>query len=101
MPGKDTTLLEDAVKAAGFKISKKTPLQSYIWQTPARYVGAYAEGDPIATLELIEDLNPILDKEGTARPTGWKLTCCRWCMRCAGAASVSIRVQPNRRAITA
>ena len=65
LPGKDTTLLEDAVKAAGFKISKKTPLQSYIWQTPARYVGAYAEGDPIATLKLFEDLNPILDKEDT------------------------------------
>ena len=35
LPGKDTTLLEEAVKAAGFKISKKTPLQSYIWQLPA------------------------------------------------------------------
>ena len=44
LPGKDTTLLEEAIKAAGFKISKKTPLQSYIWQMPARYVGAYAEG---------------------------------------------------------
>ena len=65
LPGKDTTLLEEAVKAAGFKISKKTPLQSYIWQMPARYVGAYAEGDPIATLKLFEDLNPILDQEGT------------------------------------
>ena len=37
LPGKDTTLLEEAVKAAGFKISKKTPLQSYIWQLPAHY----------------------------------------------------------------
>ena len=37
LPGKDTALLEEAVKAAGFKISKKTPLQSYIWQMPARY----------------------------------------------------------------
>ena len=65
LPGKDTTLLEEAIKAAGFKISKKNPLQSYIWQMPARYVGAYAEQDPIATLGLFEDLNPILDQEGT------------------------------------
>ena len=28
LPGKDTALLEEAVKAAGFKISKKNPLQS-------------------------------------------------------------------------
>ena len=28
---------------------------------------AYAEGDPIATLKLFEDLNPILDKEGYPR----------------------------------
>src|SRR6516164_3577845 len=65
LPGKDETLLLEAAKAAGFKISKKTPLQSYIWQLPARYVGPYAEADPIATLRLFEDLNPILDQEGT------------------------------------
>ena len=65
LPGKDTTLLEEAVKAAGFKISKKNPLQSYIWQLPARYVGPYAEADAVATLALFEKLNPILDQEGT------------------------------------
>ena len=65
LPGKDTALLEEAIKAAGFKISKKNPLQSYIWQMPARYVGPYAEADPIATLRLFESLDPILDREGT------------------------------------
>ena len=65
LPGKDTALLEEAIKAAGFKISKKNPLQSYIWQMPARYVGRYAEADPIATLGLFESLDPILDREGT------------------------------------
>jgi DNA polymerase I-like protein with 3'-5' exonuclease and polymerase domains len=65
LPGKDETLLREAAKAAGFTISKKTPLQSYIWQLPARYVGPYAEADPIATLALFENLNPILDREGT------------------------------------
>ena len=101
LPGKDTALLEEAVKAAGFKISKKTPLQSYIWQLPAHLVGPYAEADPIATLGLFEDLNPILDQEGTRAPIGWKLICCRWCMRCAGAAFALIRVPPNRRATIA
>ena len=65
LPGKDTALLEEAVEAAGFKISKKNPLQAYIWQMPARYVGPYAEADPIATLRLFENLDPILDREGT------------------------------------
>jgi DNA polymerase I-like protein with 3'-5' exonuclease and polymerase domains len=65
LPGKDVALLEQAAKAAGFKVNKKTPLQSYIWQLPARYVGAYAERDPAAALALYEDLNSILDKEGT------------------------------------
>ena len=45
LPGKDEALLEEAVKAAGFKVSKKNPLQSYIWQLPAHLVGPYAEAD--------------------------------------------------------
>ena len=65
LPGKDETLLKQAVKAAGFKVSKKNPLQSYIWQLPARYVGPYAEADAANTLALFESLDPVLDKEGT------------------------------------
>jgi DNA polymerase I-like protein with 3'-5' exonuclease and polymerase domains len=65
LPGKDETLMRQAVEACGFKVSKKNPLQSYIWQLPARYVGPYAEADPIATLRLFENLNLILDQEGT------------------------------------
>lgn len=34
--GKNTALLEQAVKAAGFKINKRNPLQSYIWQFAGR-----------------------------------------------------------------
>src|SRR4029453_9049512 len=44
LPGKDESLLRQAVEAPGFQIN---PLQSYIWQLPARYVGPYAEADPI------------------------------------------------------
>jgi hypothetical protein len=62
LPGKDTALLQEAVKAAGFKTTKRRPLQSYIWQLPAHLVGPYAEADAAA---LFQDLNPILDKEGT------------------------------------
>jgi DNA polymerase I-like protein with 3'-5' exonuclease and polymerase domains len=65
LPGKDTTLLEAAVKAAGFKINKKNPLQAYIWQLPAHLVGPYAEADAANTLALFENLDPVLDKEGT------------------------------------
>jgi DNA polymerase I-like protein with 3'-5' exonuclease and polymerase domains len=73
LPAKDTALLEEAVKAAGFKVNKKNPLQSYIWQLPAHIVRRYAERDPIATLELFEDLNPILDQEGTR--AAYRLEC--------------------------
>jgi hypothetical protein len=54
LPGKDMALLEKACKAAGFKITKKTPAQSYIWQLPARVCGPYGEGDAINTLSLYD-----------------------------------------------
>jgi DNA polymerase-1 len=65
LPGKDETLLKQAVKAAGFKVTKKSPPQSYIWQLPAHLVGPYAEADAANTLALFESLDPVLDKEGT------------------------------------
>ena len=65
LPGKDETLLREAVKAAGFKITKKSPVQSHIWQMPARVVGPYAEADAANTLALFESLDPVLDMEGT------------------------------------
>jgi len=38
LPGKDTALLGEAIKAAGFKVNKQNPIQSYIWQvTSAPY----------------------------------------------------------------
>ena len=53
------------MKPAGFKVSKKNPLQSHIWRVPARYVGPYAEADAANTLALFESLDPVLDREGT------------------------------------
>ena len=63
LPGKDETLLREAAHAAGFP--KRAKVQSFIWQLPARFVGPYAETDAVRTLELFENLNPILDQEGT------------------------------------
>src|SRR5262249_20896112 len=66
LPGKDETLLIEAVKALGVKVSKKKHRpQSHIWRLPAPYVGSYAEADAASTLALFESLNPVLDKEGT------------------------------------
>src|SRR5262245_1105114 len=66
VPGKDETLLTAAVKGLGERVSKKKNRpQSHIHRLPARYVGLYAEADPAATLALFENLNPILDREGT------------------------------------
>jgi DNA polymerase I-like protein with 3'-5' exonuclease and polymerase domains len=66
LPGKDTVLLEQAVKAAGWASGKhRIKVAEHIHKLPARYVGPYAEADAVATLALFEDLNPILDEEGT------------------------------------
>ena len=67
LPGKDTALLEEAIKAAGFKISKKNPLQSYIWQLPARYVGPYAEADAIEHARAIREPRPRPRSRGYSR----------------------------------
>ena len=67
LPGKDTTLLQEAVKAAGFKISKKNPLQSYIWQLPARLLDPTPRLTRSNTLALFESLDPVLDQRGHAR----------------------------------
>ena len=102
LPGKDTALLEEAVKAAGFKVSKKTPLQSYIWQLPAHLVGPYAEADPIATLALFErpEPNPRSGRH-PRRLSARSRSAADGACRCAGAAFASIRVRPNRRATIA
>ena len=66
MPGKDTTLLEEAVKAAGWASRKRIiNVAEHIYKLPSHFVGPYAEADAVATLALFEDLNPILDQEGT------------------------------------
>src|SRR5262249_14304723 len=65
-PGKDEALLREGCAALGLipKRKKLNP-QACIWQLPARFAGAYAEIDATRTLELYEDLNPILDQENT------------------------------------
>jgi len=66
LPGKDTTLLEEAVKAAGWASRKRIiNVAEHIYKLPSHFVGPYAEADAVATLALFEDLNPILDQEGT------------------------------------
>jgi DNA polymerase I-like protein with 3'-5' exonuclease and polymerase domains len=65
LPGKDETLLRQAVEALGEKLSNKNRPQAHIWRLPAYFAGPYAEADAANTLALFENLNPILDKEGT------------------------------------
>ena len=66
LPGKDVTLLREAVKAAGWAPRQRTiNVAEHIHKLPAHLVGPYAEADAVATLALFEDLNPILDREGT------------------------------------
>src|SRR5262245_7366404 len=67
LPGKDEILLREGCAALGLipKGRKKFNPQACIHQLPARFVGRYAEQDPVSTLLLYENLNPILDQEGT------------------------------------
>jgi hypothetical protein len=67
LPGKDDVLLRQGIEALELVSNKRKKLvpQAYIWQLPAQYVGPYAEADAVSTLLLYENLNPILDQEGT------------------------------------
>jgi DNA polymerase I-like protein with 3'-5' exonuclease and polymerase domains len=66
LPGKDTALLREAVQAAGWASGKRSiNVAEHIYKLPAHLVGPYAEADAVATLALFENLNPILDQEGT------------------------------------
>jgi DNA polymerase I-like protein with 3'-5' exonuclease and polymerase domains len=75
LPGKDDTLLRQGIAELGLVENKRKKLvpQTYIWQLPARYVGPYAEADAVNTLRLFEDLNPIVDREGTR--AAYRLEC--------------------------
>lgn len=57
VPGKDTALLVEAVRAYGG--NPKRP-QADLWRLPARYAGPYAERDTVSTLGLWHQLAPVL-----------------------------------------
>ena len=65
--GKDDTLLYEGIEVLGLNTEKRKKIrpQSHIWQLPARYTGPYAEADAVSTLLLYENLDPVLDQEGT------------------------------------
>src|SRR5215831_7952088 len=67
-PGKDESLLLEGCAALGLIPARKRKSfkpQSVLWQLPAHLVGPYAETDAVRTLELFENLDPVLDREGT------------------------------------
>ena len=66
LPGKDVSVLTEAIKSAGWMGRKRTVnIAEHIYKLPARLVASYAIADAIATLALYEDLNPVLDRENT------------------------------------
>ena len=64
-PGKEPALLHEGAAAIGLPKRARNKAVEHIWRLPARYVGPYAEADAASTLALFEDLNPIIDREGT------------------------------------
>ena len=75
LPGKDETLLRQGIEALGLITNKRKKVvpQNHLWELPARYVGPYAEADAVSTLLLYENLDPILDQEGTR--AAYRLEC--------------------------
>jgi len=65
--GKDERILREACAAAGLipKSRKKFIPQEHIWELPAAAAAGYATADAVATFRLHEDINPILNTEGT------------------------------------
>jgi DNA polymerase I-like protein with 3'-5' exonuclease and polymerase domains/RecA-family ATPase len=63
LPGKNEASLAEGGAAIG--LSKRDKPKANIHRMPARFVGPYAEQDVISTLALFENLNPIIDREGT------------------------------------
>lgn len=64
LPGKDESLLIEALAAHGLPTSPKARKQ-HMWRLPARYVGPYAEADARSTLALWLDLMEVVRAEGT------------------------------------
>ena len=66
LPGKDVSVLTEAIKTAGWMGRKRTVnIAEHIYKLPAHLVAPYAIADAIATLALYEDLIPVLDQENT------------------------------------
>jgi DNA polymerase I-like protein with 3'-5' exonuclease and polymerase domains len=63
LPGKDQAALQEGAAAIG--LPKRAKPQAHIWQMPARFVSSYAEADAARTLALFENLNPVIEREGT------------------------------------
>lgn len=57
LPGKDETVLRLA--ASAYARDAKVDL----WRFPAKYVGAYGEGDPRSTLQLLAALRPLVAEQ--------------------------------------
>lgn len=60
VPGKDKRLLLETLAAHGVKPSD---FGASLWALPAKYVGEYAEGDAVSTLQLWEAVAPRLENE--------------------------------------
>lgn len=59
LPGKDKKTMNEAAKAMGLETTG-----SFIWKLPARYVGAYAEGDALNTYKIHEIQAPQIIDQG-------------------------------------
>ena len=101
LPGKDTALLEEAVRPAASRSTRRTRYN----RTFGNYQRTLSDRTPRPTRRTHSRYSrastPSSTRRARAPPIGLTSACCRWCTKCAAAASVLTKAPPNRLSITA
>lgn len=67
VPGKDETVLLEALRAYAPKKTPPTRLKRYLWALPATFVGRYGEGDADRPLRILREQEKIIERDGLQR----------------------------------
>ena len=99
LPGKDETLAEGGGQGRRLQGQQEEPAaiaHLAIAGAPCRTLRRGRRGEHARAIREPRPRSSI--RRARAPPIGSRSICCRWCTRCAAAASASIRAPPNRRA---
>lgn len=72
LPGKDDELMRQAI--ATYRLGRTpTEVKRNLWKLPARFVGAYGEGDADRPLRILRRQEKLIEEQGLGR--AWDLEC--------------------------